>query len=128
MRNIVDLNDFADGALAEQFNHELLKVLDNIADPNTDPTKKRKIAINLTLQADDRLQLTNVLVEVKSTVAPRNAVSSSLILDKDENGKATAAELKSGAKGQTYLDYETGELKDDRGENVVDLQKQGGTK
>ncbi|WP_440894944.1 replication terminator protein [Amphibacillus sp. Q70] len=128
MSNIVDLNDFADGALAEQFNHELQKVLENISDPNTDPTKKRKISINLTLQSDERLQLTDVVVEVKSAVAPRNAVSSSLILDKDEKGKTTAAELKSGIKGQTYADYETGEVKDDRGQNVVDLQKQGGTK
>lgn len=128
MTSIVDLNAFADGALAEQFNAELYKVLENIADPNTDPTQKRKIAINLTLQADETLQLTSVNVVVKSTLAPRNPVASTLIMDKDENGKVAAAELKSGIKGQTYLDYDTGELRDDRGQNVVDLQKQGGIK
>ncbi len=43
MTSIVDLNAFADGALAEQFNAELYKVLENIADPNTDGTTGVKL-------------------------------------------------------------------------------------
>ncbi|WP_112181400.1 replication terminator protein [Paraliobacillus zengyii] len=125
---IVDLNTFANGALAEQFDYELKKVLENIGDPNTDPEKKRKLQVNLVLKADERRQLTDVVVEVKSTLTPRNAVLSSLIMDRDENGVATAAELKSGLKDQTYFDSDTGEIKDDRGQNIVDLQKQGGKK
>lgn len=123
---IVDLNNFADGALAEQFDYELKRVLENIGDPNTDPTKKRKLQVNLVLQADGRRQLTDVIVEVKSTLVSRNAVLSSLIMDRDGEGNATAAELKSGFKDQTYFDSETGEVKDDRGHKIVDLQKKGG--
>lgn len=42
MEYIINLNEFADGAALERFNREMKRVLENIADPNTDPTKKER--------------------------------------------------------------------------------------
>jgi hypothetical protein len=49
----IDLNTFANGALAERANEELQKILENIADPNTDAKKKRKLTLTITLSADN---------------------------------------------------------------------------
>ncbi|GAA5416223.1 hypothetical protein Pryu01_01255 [Paraliobacillus ryukyuensis] len=125
---IINLNTLADGAFAERINYELKNLLQNIADPNTDAQKKRKLQVTLTLEANENRELADVNIDVKATPAPRKSIGSTLILDRDEAGYATAAELKSGIKDQTYFDPESYEVKDDRGQNVVDLQKQGGSK
>jgi hypothetical protein len=124
---IVDLNDFADGALAERFNYELKNLLQNIADPNTDPKKKRKLQIVLTLTSNEKREIAEVDIDVKTTPAPRLSLGSTLVMDRDEAGYATAAELKSGMKDQTYFDSEDGHIKDDRG-GVIDFKAQGGNK
>ncbi|GEM02885.1 hypothetical protein SAMN05421839_10640 [Halolactibacillus halophilus] len=124
---IVDLNDFADGALAERFNYELKNLLQNIADPNTDPKKKRKLQIVLTLTSNEKREIAEVDIDVKTTPAPRLSLGSTLVMDRDEAGYATAAELKSGMKDQTYFDSEDGRIKDDRG-GVIDFKAQGGNK
>ncbi|MCT4573522.1 replication terminator protein, partial [Bacillus thuringiensis] len=51
---MIDLNSFADGALFERVNIELKKVLENIADPNTDPKKVRKINITIAVAGDQQ--------------------------------------------------------------------------
>lgn len=124
---IVDLNDFADGALAERVNYELKNLLQNIADPNTDPKKKRKLQINLIFTTNEKREIADVEIDVKTTPAPRLSLGSTLVMDRDDLGHATAAELKSGVKDQTYFDAEDGHIKDDRG-GVIDFKKQGGTK
>ena len=65
MRQIIDLNTFASGALAEKVNIELQKVLENISDPNTDHKKARKVTVTMTLKANERRNLANVLVDNK---------------------------------------------------------------
>lgn len=121
MSNIVDLNNFADGAVAERFNQELQKVLENIADPNTDPKKARKVTLTVTLKADEKRDLAMVSVQAKSTLAPAMEVETKLILDYDNNGRVTGAELKSGIKGQTYI-TEDGEVADDKGNKIISFK------
>lgn len=48
-RVLPDLATIADGAVCEAFGLELEKVLENIADPNTDPHAKREINIKVVL-------------------------------------------------------------------------------
>lgn len=126
-KQIIDLNTFADGAVAERLNHEISRVLENIADPNTDPKKARKVQVNITLKADDKRDLANVSITAKTTIAPAREIETKIILDRDNTGKITGAELKSGIKGQTYIDNE-GNIADDRGSKIVDFkaQKTGG--
>ncbi|ARK25982.1 replication terminator protein [Sporosarcina sp. P37] len=117
MKPIINLNDFAGGAAAEKFNNEMQRVLDNIADPNTDFKKARKVTLTVTLKANKNRDLANVAVEAKSTIAPSKPISTDLIIDLAADGKVTGAELKSGLVGQMYAD-ENGEVLDDRGEKV----------
>ncbi|TCJ05083.1 replication terminator protein [Cytobacillus praedii] len=119
---MIDLNTFADGALSERANVELQKILENIHDPNTDAKKARKLTLTITLSADDKRDVVLTNVVAKSTLAPAKPIESKLIMDMDNKGKITGAELKSGLKGQTYIDVETEEIKDDRGTKIVNFK------
>lgn len=123
MPKIIDLNTFAEGALSERFNHELQKILENIADPNTDATKARKLTVTVTLNADEKRDVIFTKVVAKSTFVPSKQIESKLIMDLDNQGKVTGAELKSGIKGQTYLDDE-GDIADDTGNKIINLKQQ----
>lgn len=122
MPEIIDLNTFADGALLERANVELQKIFENIMDPNTDASKKRKLTLTITMEADDKRDIVFTNVVAKTTLAPAKRIESKFILDRDNKGKPTGAELKSGIKGQTYIDVDTSEIKDDRGAKVVNLK------
>ena len=98
MKPIIDLNTFASGALAEKVNIELQKALDNIADPNTDHKKARKVTVSITLKANEKRNLANVIVDTKSTLVPAVGVETELIIDYTPDGKITGAELKSGRR------------------------------
>lgn len=135
MSHTVNLNELANGAVQEKFDREVQKVMENIADPNTDFKKKRKIQVTLTFQADEQRDIAAVEVEAKSTLAPSKGVMTKFVLDQDSDGKVIGQELKSGVKGQTYVD-DNGEIYDDRGQKieaekdnrVVDFKAQGGQK
>lgn len=122
-KKIIDLNQFAEGAVAERVNQELNKVLENIADPNTDPSKKRKITVTITVKGDDKRDILDVDVTAKTALAPAKSIGSKLIMDFDNRGKVTGAELKSGIKGQTFIDDE-GDVADDTGNKIINLKQQ----
>lgn len=115
MKKIIDLNGFAGGAVSEKFNNELQKVLENIADPNTDFKKARKVTLVVTLKANENRTLANVSVEAKSTIAPPQPIGTELLIDMDKDGRVTGAELKSGIPGQMYVN-DDGEVLDDKGQ------------
>lgn len=122
MAKIVDLNSFADGAVAERFNLELQKVLENIADPNTDPKKARKLVLTVKVSGNEKRDIADVEVEAKLTLAPAKSIESKLIIDRDNNGKIIGSELKSGVKGQTYIDGD-GDIADDMENKIIDFRK-----
>jgi len=121
MSKIIDLNNFAEGALAERFNEELQKVLENIADPNTDVKKVRKLTLTVSLRADEKRDVVFTSVLAKSSLAPAKEIEAKLLMDLDGRGKITGAELKSGIKGQTYITDE-GEVESDRGEKIISFR------
>lgn len=123
MENIIDLNKFADGAFAEKFNTELRKTFENIADPNTDPTKARTVTMTVTLKGDEERNLSYVTIRGKSNISPPKDVQTKIILDRDRSGKVVGKELKSGIKGQMYID-DTGEILDDVGEKPAVGEKE----
>lgn len=122
MAKIINLSEFADGAVAERFNIELRKVLENIADPNTDPKKARKVTLTVTLKADEQRDIANVSVQAKTVLAPAKQIETKIVMDYDGDGYVTGAELKSGLKGQSYI-TEDGEVADDRGNKIVSFKK-----
>lgn len=121
MAKIIDLNSFADGALSERLNQEVLKILENIADPNTDPNKTRKLTLTVTFNADEKRDVIKTNAVAKLSLAPSKPIESKLMMDLDNKGKVTGAELKSGLKGQTYIDPE-GEVADDRGNKIISFK------
>ncbi|MFZ0578205.1 MAG: replication terminator protein [Psychrobacillus psychrotolerans] len=118
MKQIIDLNTFASGALSEKVNIEIQKVLDNIADPNTDHKKARKVTVSITLKANEKRNLANVIVDTKSTLVPAVGVETELIIDYTTDGQVTGAELKSGIPGQAFIS-EHGEILDDQGKPLA---------
>lgn len=123
-QKIIDLNTFADGAVSERFNLELQKVLENFADLNTDPTAKRQINLVVTLAGDEARDVILANVQAKTKLAPAKKLEAKIIMDYDEKGKITGSELKSGIKGQTYIDVESGEIQEDNGSKVYSFRKQ----
>lgn len=123
----INLMDFADGAVAERFNLELRKVLDNIADPNTDPKKVRKVTLTVSLKADDKRDIASVGIVAKSTIVPAKDIETKIVLDYDTKGNVIGQELKSGAKGQTFMDVD-GDMATDTGEKIINFRAQGGNK
>ena len=89
------------GAFLERADYEVTKVLENILDPNTSATAKRKITITLELKPDDTRQNIAVSCVAKSTLAATNPVTTSLyktegsnnmgIIEFDETGMKNAA-------------------------------------
>ena len=117
----LNLSEMAQGAFMEQFHDELQEVLVNIADPNTDPKKPRKITLTATLKANEDREIITFEVQSKSSLVPARPLSTVIIIDHDSDGQVVGAELKSGVKGQTYIDVD-GEFKDDKG-NVIGINK-----
>ncbi|MFE7378511.1 replication terminator protein [Bacillus cereus] len=114
---MIDLNSFADGALAEQFDREFERITENMADLNTDPTKPRKITVTLTFKGDKKRDVWACAVQSKSTIVPADEVESKILLDRDLEGNVVGQELASGIKGQMFMDTE-GDLATDVGEKV----------
>ena len=118
----LNLAEMAQGAFMEQYDKEVVKVLENIADPNTDPKKARKITLTATLKADENRDVVIFEVQSKAFLVPSKPLSTKIIIDHDKDGSVVGAELKSGQKGQLFLDTD-GEIKDDKGGKVVNLHK-----
>jgi hypothetical protein len=125
MPNMIDLSNFADGAVAERVNIEIQKVLENLADPNTDAKKARTITVKITMKGDEKRDLANVSVQASSKLAPAKEIETKIVLDRDGRGKIVGQELKSGVKGQVFMDSD-GDVAEDTGKKIVDFRKTEG--
>lgn len=121
-QNIIDLGEFADGAVSERVNIELQKVLDNLADPNTDPKRERTVTLKISIKGDDKRDLANVTVMASSKLAPAKSIESKIILDRDSKGRVVGQELKSGIVGQTFIDND-GDIAEDNGNKIINLKQ-----
>lgn len=122
-KNRVLLSELNEGALQERFDFELEQVTKNIMDPNTDPEKKRKITIDITILSDEYRDGLVFDGQVKSKLVPRENVSSKALIGKNAKGEVIVNELKSGQRGQMYFDPEDSELKDDMGTPVTQIEE-----
>lgn len=82
----------ARGAFEERVDYEMDKVIQNILDPNTKATAKRKITLTIELTPDEDRRLIQVNVTAKSTIASTNPVSTSLYVTGDGNGETVVDE------------------------------------
>ncbi|PGO44761.1 replication terminator protein [Bacillus thuringiensis] len=113
----IDLNSLAEGAVAEKLDVEFQKLLKNMVDPNTDPTKSRSITLTLTFKGNKKRELWDCAVKAVSKLAPSKDVDSTFIVARGENGVVVGRELSSGVPGQMYIDRE-GDVATDIGEKI----------
>lgn len=83
----------ARGAILERTDYEMTRVIENIADPNTAATAKRKLTLTLEFKPDDNRQTIMVACVAKSSLAPTNPVVTSLYLADGENVVEMAPQL-----------------------------------
>lgn len=121
MKSNLKLNTLAGGALQEHFERELETVLENIHDINTSPKKARTITMTLKLTTNDARDIIGVDVAAKSTLVPVDATEFNMVTGKNERGTIEVKELRSGAKGQTFVD-DDGEQKHDDGTPVEEVK------
>ena len=88
-----NIQSFAGGAVAEQISAAIQRVYENIADPNTEPEKARKLTVELTFKPHkaDRTDV-DVFAVVKTRLQPRAAITSRMIVEGDGQGNVRAAE------------------------------------
>ena len=70
MNDTKSILQMARGAFQERVDLEMSKVIDNILDPNTKPTQKRKLTMSIEFAPDDERSNIGVSVSVKSALAP----------------------------------------------------------
>ena len=92
------------GAILERVDYEMGRVLDNILDPNTKPTGKRKITVSLELVPSADRRTITVLTTAKATLVPTDPVTTSLyITNQPSTGEMVVAEMVPQVPGQTAL-------------------------
>lgn len=116
------LEDFAGGAVAERLAVAIGQIYENIADPNREADKARKLTIELTFKPakNDRTDVA-VTAIVKTSLQPQKSVTSRMIIEGDGSGNVFGAEWnRSAMRGQ--MEIEQTETAGASG--VIDLQAQ----
>ena len=70
--------EMANGGFLEQVNYQVADVIDNILDPNTKATGKRKIMITMEITPDDSRMNFSVRFSTKLALVPVNALTTSM--------------------------------------------------
>lgn len=70
--------EMARGGVMERVDYEMVKVMENIFDANTNPIAKRKITLTIEFKPGDDRQSITVDYTVKSTLAPTSPVRTML--------------------------------------------------
>ena len=95
----------AQGAFQERVDLEMAKVIENILDPNTKPTQKRKLTMTIEFAPDDTRTDIAVNVVVKSALAATVPARTSLYIAGDSStGECQVVEMVPQIPGQVSLD------------------------
>ena len=136
----IKLEQFAGGAFTAQINRELKKVAENIQDPNTDATAKRKITVVMEFKPNEARDFVTTGVQAKATLAPALGAVTAFNVGTDlKTGEVQAAEIGKQLPGQMAMvledtneeeesmvrtvDPSTGEIYETPASNVIDLRK-----
>lgn len=124
MKNMINLEKFAEGALTEKMNGALKEVLENIADPNTDFKVKRKLTLEIVFASDESRELAEVSLVAKTKLAPNKPIATKLVIGTDGKGGVLASEYKKQIPGQSTMrvDDETGEVVTTGEEKAINLE------
>jgi len=96
--------EMARGGFLEQVDYEIAKVIDNILDPNTKATGKRKITVTLELVPDDSRRQIAVSFVTKLALVPANPLTTSLyVIGDNDTGEMCVVENVPQIPGQMAL-------------------------
>lgn len=98
----ISLFDLMDGAVKERAALVLQGVMENIADPNTDPRKARTLLVKFTFTADDKREGVEVKTTVDSKLQPIRDVTAMIVLGK-QDGQMVAVEQPKAIPGQLNI-------------------------
>lgn len=90
-QKFVSLATLADGALGELFDAELQRVLQNVADPNTDPEQIRTITLTVKVKPNEEREIGDVTVSAASKLAALKKVKTVIYMGR-QAGKLVAVE------------------------------------
>lgn len=97
--------EMARGGFLERVDYEMAKVIDNILDPNTKPTGKRKLTVTMELIPDDDRTCIAVNFTAKSTLVATNPVLTTLyVVGDDSTSEVSVVEMVPQIPGQFGLD------------------------
>ncbi len=97
--------EMARGGFLEQVDYEMTKVIDNILDPNTKATGKRKITITMELVPDDTRRNISVSFVTKLALSAINPLTTSLYIAGDNaTGEMQVVEMVPQIPGQVSMD------------------------
>lgn len=101
----MNMEEFANGAFTSQINRELEKVTENIQDPNTDATAKRRITVVIEFKPNDARNFVTTGVQAKSTLAPALGAVTALNMGKNlKTGEVEAVEIGNQIPGQMSIE------------------------
>lgn len=109
----VNLEEFAQGKLSVQLNKELKRVTENIQDPNTDPTKERKITVTIKIKPNNERNYGSCAIETKFVPVPELGTITGLTFGKDiRTGEVDMMEVMNQIPGQMSVDDITEDSKE----------------
>ena len=93
------------GAILERVDYEMGKVIDNIMDPNTKATAKRKITVCLEITPSADRKTYTMQATAKSTLVPTEPITTALhVTSIPSTGEMVVAEMTPQVPGQYSLD------------------------
>lgn len=102
--NIKSILEMARGAIMERVDIEMPKVIENIMDPNTKPTKARELTVTLVLTPDDSRQMVALDSTIKTKLQPYNPIRTNLyITDAADGDGYSVMELTPDVPGQMRM-------------------------
>lgn len=120
---LLNLKEFAGGALHERVNEEMDKVLANLRDPNTPWKVKRHIDVKLSFVQNEDRDDAMVELHVSSRLAPTSPVVTRMSIGTDlRTGQVYAEEYGKQVRGQMSLDLEQPDTVQTIGDKVVDTE------
>lgn len=96
--------EMARGAIIERADYEMGRIMQNIMDPNTKPTEKRKLTLTIEFSPDDDRAMLGVRVTAKSSLAATTAIQTALYASHGSFGEFSAVEMTPSIPGQTSFD------------------------
>ncbi|NLW90984.1 MAG: replication terminator protein [Syntrophomonadaceae bacterium] len=103
-------SNLAGGGAQERLQDALDQVAANIADPNTDAKKTRKITMTLTMKPNEQRSIANLEINVKTSLVSPVGINTTLMVDRDEKGKAVVSEIYGKDPNQGVLDLDPGKI------------------